>query len=724
MDLETQLDQLVKADILTPNGQKGSKFEKAWSSFAKQILEDPIENFIKSPLFCDIDLSPVQALLVKLTFNIELDKSAIHTIRVEDFKYKDEHGQRTFGLKEVQMNEYELFSHITLNKSYEEFREMNKKSQIQEIDLICGRRSGKSLLSILLSLIKGITKNYKEQLGKKTQASFLLVSHSKSFSSDVMKDLKSILEGSPILKHLLDEDESKTAATFFLKIPFMEKGKIVYSRIQILTNAADDKCGIGLATCLAIVDEIGTYNSDPNLKISDNDILQALMPSMTQFGEEGLLFKPSSPRQKSGVLYEDMIRWNSSSSPIPGTLLLKVPSWTMNSEKFVGIAYLRKAYNKDENFFDREYRGNFCDAASAFFHQEVLEKAISHRDEPIQKRDNSYSFYAAIDVAEKHDYYTLQIVGVRNDYDTLSKEEREGIKKYRHFVCLGERGKDTEEGVLDLKEVSKRYCNILKHFGITKVSSDQYHYGSIKHMYRDEGIILEQFVFSQKSKVFIYNNFKSLVNSYEVEIINHRILVSELKMLEQIVNGNKISIGHPSAGAIGDDHSDALALALYEAVNDQSGGMISSNEGGSYADFGDDEFTIGKRDMITGKLSIAPGPNEFIKLANRPEDLENEGQGNSFLTQSIQQYGKQMIVGYFDWTYNLKDPEDLAEFKNDYPEIAHMYELEHMTTPQQLSKAMVKERDGKLRQHIEKDYPNVNFSTLNSIGDEYNGFLL
>src|SRR4051812_2834837 len=134
------------------------EFAKLFSDIIAKIKEDPIEYFVKAGGFIDLDPSPAQEVILKVIFNKPLDFLIKKTVFLED---RTDQGK--FVLVPTMMTEYEIYEFLTESK-YDP--EKLKEIKINKINLICGRRSGKTLLSAIIAIYCAISTNWKPFLKK------------------------------------------------------------------------------------------------------------------------------------------------------------------------------------------------------------------------------------------------------------------------------------------------------------------------------------------------------------------------------------------------------------------------------------------------------------------------------------------------------------------------------------------------------------------------------
>lgn len=524
------------------------QFAIVFEKLIERIKEDTISNFVRAGGFMDLEPSPAQEVILKVIFQKELDSVEKKEVQVEA---EDVNGN--FIIIPSLMTEVEIYKFLT-EKDYDP--DSIKNIHINKIDLICGRRSGKTLLSAIIAIYCAISNNWKPYLKKTPFATVLIMSHSREFSDEVLEVIKSLIHNSPVLERLINKQGKQTSSTMNLKTPWIVDGKIVYSRVQIKVGAASSKTTRGIAACAVLCDEIAYWNLDENMKETDVKIIKAVRPATKQFGKLAMLIKLSSPGIKQGVLYNEYRMSREGTLP-SSYAVFKGPSWLLNTilpkEEFV------EEWQLDQDGFDTEYRANFTDSLSNFMSPELIELAKQSGVKfiaPDEGKDVKY--FAAIDAAYKDDRFTFSLVGVRENRVT-------------QYVVKGWEG--NRKNPVKAHTVAQYIRNILKSFPVDYVASDQYSFQPLKEIFDQYDITLQEHPFNNTFKKKIYFNLKKLIHSQQIDLLDEEQQIKELKELvvEQSATGT-IKIGHPAGGK--DDYADSLAIATFLATEGQTTGKF------------------------------------------------------------------------------------------------------------------------------------------------------
>jgi hypothetical protein len=565
------------------------QFAVLFNKIVQKIKQDPIENFVKASGFLDLEPTPAQEVILKIVFAKELDSVTRKKVRVE------QRDGKSIKFKTVLMTEYEIYKFLT-DEDYNP--QKLKDIKINKIDLICGRRSGKTLISAVIAIYCAISNNWKPFLKKTPFATVLIMSHSREFSDEVLEVIRTLIESSHILSALVNKDKKNTSSTMNLKVPWIvNNNQIQYSRVQIKVAAASSKTTRGVAACAVLCDEIAFWNLDENMKETDTKIMKAVRPAMKQFREFGMLIKLSSPGIKQGVLYGEYKKHRAGDLP-PAYAVFKAPSWMMAPDDVMPDAEFKEEFDLDPDSFDQEYRGNFTDSLSFFITPEYIDMAVMKKVEFMAPEADSTKYTAAIDAAYKGDRFTFSVTGYVNG-------------RLKQYMSKGWEG--TKQKPVSSYEVAEFIRNVTKQFNVDEVAADQYAFQPLKEIFNTYGVNLKEYTFTPSFKKKIYWNLKKLIHSQQADLLDNEIQTRELKELvvEQGQSGN-IKIGHPAGGS--DDFSDSLAVSSFLSTQEIGTGIFEVVSGASGQTYG---IAIDNQ----GKAFKAPSPDLLVMSGHLPENV-------------------------------------------------------------------------------------------------------
>lgn len=461
--------------------------------------------------------------------------------------------------------------------------------------------SGKTLLAAIIAIYCAITTNWKPYLRKTPFATALIMSHSREFSDEVLEVIKGLVEDSPVLQILVNSAAKQTASALNVKTPWIVDGAVEYSKVQIRVGAASSKTSRGIAACAILADEIAYWNLDENLKETDVKIIDAVSPAMKQFGDRAFFIKLSSPGIRQGVLYEEYKK-SRGGDLTESYAVFKAPTWVMNpiipEKEFADEVRLKP------DTFDVEYRANFADSLSNFISPENIEMARIKGVKFLPPADDkSVRYFAAIDAAFKADRFTFSLVGVRENRVT-------------QHVVMGWEG--TRKAPVKASDVAIFIKNLTKNFPLAFIGADQYSFQPLKEIFDQHNLELKEYTFTPVFKKKIYFNLKKLVNSQQIDLLDHETQAKELKELivEQTATGT-IRIGHPAGGH--DDYADALAISAMLATEGQTLTKFEFSTSNSVRSYG-------VQTDVAGRAFQAPSPDLLVLSGHLPSGtMDNAG---------------------------------------------------------------------------------------------------
>jgi len=211
-----------------------------------------------------------------------------------------------------------------------------------------------------------------------------------------------------------------------------------------------------------------------------------------------------------------------------------------------------KEYKKEYpiNIFEQEYEAQFRDDAGMVFKKEVLDKvAVSKEEEVI----NGHRYVMGIDLAREEDYTVITVI----DSNTKRMVHMDRFK-----------GWDYPYQKTHIKAKAERYNNARVIIDATGVGKPIY------EDLRREGVFVEDFTFTGKSKEELFSNLRVFIENGYISILNNPVLIDELLSFEYKMRNEKtgeplrnIKYGPPQG--LHDDCVDSLALAVWDLTPDR-----------------------------------------------------------------------------------------------------------------------------------------------------------
>jgi hypothetical protein len=571
------------------------EFAKYFSTVREKILTDPIRFFIRSEGLINFSPTPAQMVALKCIFNQRLDSETKYMVYQETV---DEFG--AFDLEQIYYTEVELYKLMT-GFDYEQDGAEKARNRI---NLIVGRRGGKTTLAAIVAIYSTIKVNWTPYLTKTPVATVLVLSHSVDLSEEILDILKQLVESSELLNRLRNLKKKNTTKIFHLKIPFLkEDGESVeWSQVRVKVGAASKKTTRGSAVCTLLCDEIAFWNLSEEAAEPDHEIIRAARMSLLQFGEHGTIIKMSSPGIKQGVLYDE---WQRRDEIKDDYIQFKAPSWVWNT--ILPKEEFKKEQRLDPEGFDTELRANFVDSITNFILPEFVDLCVMRGisfNPPSDDRQTIYS--GAIDAAFKGDRFAFSVVGYNE-------------KRVTQYVLKYWEG--SKKRPVQIHEVAAYIRTICRQYGLNEIAGDQYSFQPLRELFLQYGINLVENVFTLPYKRKIYFGLKRLIHNQQMDLLDIPLLSKEIKELvvEQTASG-QIRIGHPQNGS--DDLADATAVAAYRVmeraggVQVQYGEVVMSNDYGVRVDIQGRAFTAPPVELLhnyQGFADVIDNSKEWVK---------------------------------------------------------------------------------------------------------------
>lgn len=390
--------------------------------------------------------------------------------------------------------------------------------KIKESFVICGRRSGKSYISAIISAYLAAFKDWAPFLSPGEKGWIFIIANDKSQARIVKDYISGIFNNIQTLKGLIEND-----LTWELQL----KNKV---NIAVKTSNFRTLRGFTLLAC--ILEEIAFYRSEESAN-PDKEILAAVRPALATI-PESLLLGISTPYSRAGVLYDQFKKYFGKSG---GPLIWRAPTSIMNPT--IDKRIIKEALREDPAAGSAEWEAEFRADIEAFMPPEFIEAVIIPGRYELAKKER-IDYKAFVDPSGgRQDSFTLGIAHKKDGKIILD--------------VLRERRPPFQP-----KGVVAEFSEVLKAYGINSAKSDFYAAEWVKEAFKEKGIDLKKSVFSASE---IYLNFLPLVANGSVELLDSKRLKAQFAGLERKTRpGGKDSISHYPGGH--DDCANAAAGAV------------------------------------------------------------------------------------------------------------------------------------------------------------------
>lgn len=384
-----------------------------------------------------------------------------------------------------------------------------------EAILITGRRSGKSRISAAIAGYISLFTDAPSKLAPGEIGVVACIAPSKEQASIVWKALQSLLSA-PLLEREV------------VQVKEVEKQILLRNGLQIRVFQNDWRITRGFTLVAVIVDEAAFLSVAEDMKIrNDQELFRSLRPALSTV--QGKLIAITSPYAKKGHVYKMFLKQHGENRGVSPAfverwtvLVIKAPSRVMNptlDPKIVEAAML-----EDKAAAMSEYGGEFRDDISNYIDRSLVESlVIKGRRELLPHPGTSY--FAFVDVS-----------GGRQDDSALAIAHKEGRRIILDLVRAW-------HPPFSPQAVVAQQADLLKRYGLHRVTGDNYSGEFVAQSFRDNGIA---YTVSPVPKSGLYLEFLPRLCSNECELLDNELLIDQISGLERRTRaGGQDVVDHP-----------------------------------------------------------------------------------------------------------------------------------------------------------------------------------
>jgi len=392
----------------------------------------------------------------------------------------------------------------------------------RESFVICGRRSGKSFISSIISVYLACFKDWTPYLSPGERGWIFVIANDKSQAGIIKKYISGILHGTRLLK---------------AKVQNETKEEIELSgSVGIAVKTSSYRTLRGYTLLAAILEEMAFYRSEDSAN-PDREILAAVRPALATI-PESVLLGISTPYSRTGVLWE---QYKANFGKEGGPLIWLAPTRTMNPT--IDARLIENAIKEDPQAARAEWEAEWREDIEAFITAELVEAVMIPGRYELPKIDGP-DYFGFIDPS-----------GGRQDAFTMGICHREGSGKIVLDVLRERRPPFQPKGVV------AEFADVLKSFKVSSVESDKYAGEWVPEAFREHGITVKN---SELTASELYLNFLPLISNGSVELLDNKRLLAQLVGLERRTrSGGKDLITHFPGGH--DDLANAAAGVCVKA---------------------------------------------------------------------------------------------------------------------------------------------------------------
>jgi hypothetical protein len=401
-------------------------------------------------------------------------------------------------------------------------RDHEPGKRIEEMAAVVGRRGGKSrAISVLVSYLATLCQHPSLVPGE--TGIVLIFAPDRRQSAVVLDYCYAALTNSPMLRQLVTNRVQDTI--------------ILSNHINITVRSSDFRRLRGLTLVAAVADEIAFARSEEDSSNPDKEILDACRPGLATTG--GPMFLISSPYARRGELYR-VYQQNFRPDGDPAILMAKGTSRDLNPT--LPQSVVDRAMERDPASASAEYLAEFRTDVESFVSREVIDAATPPGRFELPPSD--YRYIAFVDPSGgSSDSMTLAVAHVEGGRVVLDAV-RERRPPFSPEAVVGD------------------FAMTLKSYRISTVRGDHYSGNWARERFAVHEI---EYRVADKTKSELYGALLPMLNSGQVELLDHKRLVSQLCGLERRTSrGGRDSIDHMAGQH--DDIANAVAgAAVYAA---------------------------------------------------------------------------------------------------------------------------------------------------------------
>jgi hypothetical protein len=454
----------------------------------------------------------------------------------------------------------------------------NPENHYKELLLVCGRKSGKSMMSSILLLFevyKMLTLIDDPHVyfgGPSTKQIFfqLLASNREQAQSIGFDYIRSFASTSHYLNSMITNQTNESLS--------FEKGLCV----QVYNSSA--RSVRGESTAMVIFDEIAHWIFEKS-NLSAESIYEAVMPNLQilkHMGEQAQSKSVliSSPAGRNGIFYDlfrrgrhEYVEYEHTieAGEQPWRACWQVPTWKMNNrQQFKCVscpdadtakcitcisADLRQHWKRSPEKFMQEYGAEFIDTQDAALPKESIMACVSDRiftNVYVQEKD--IPRIISLDPALTGDQYALAMMHLEQNDDII--------------VDLIKVWQGTRDCPIQLNQVEEYLEKLYNNFYITNIILDQYQSASTVQSLQNKGIPATLIPTTTKSNMDAYDRLIKRINARTIHYPNHPTLINELAFLQRKVSGKAVK--YEAAINSTDDISDAIAKGVMVLERDSN----------------------------------------------------------------------------------------------------------------------------------------------------------
>lgn len=411
-----------------------------------------------------------------------------------------------------------------------------KQGPIREAYVIAGRRSGKSYISSIIAVYLAAFKDWNQYLNPGEKGWIFIIATDKAQAKIIKNYISGILHSNPSFKKLIDRE--------------LQWEIELKNGVGIAVKTCNYRTIRGYTVLAAICEEIAFWRDEYSANPA-KEILTALRPSLVTI-PESLLIGISTPYSRFGYLWEQYENYFGKGDR--GTpLVWRAATKTMNPT--IDESLIDDALRDDYSSAKSEWLADWREDLELFLSLEMINDAVVSKRIELPRQENIQYFGFIDPSGGRHDSFALAI---------CHKLEKGKVI----LDCIRE-----VKAPLKPQKVIADFSDTLKSYGVYCIGSDRYGAELITSPFKEHGIFVEN---SELSSSEIYLNFLPMLANNNVELLDDKTLIEQLRGLERKTRtGGKDQVTHAQYAGAHDDVANAVAGACVWA--ERSGGVVRDN---------------------------------------------------------------------------------------------------------------------------------------------------
>ena len=395
----------------------------------------------------------------------------------------------------------------------------SKDHHYTDLQLVCGRKSGKTLLVSIIALYEVFRLLLTENLHAKynmipnSPIYIMITATSREQALDVtFQYVRSLAEGSWWLNDYIVNITTQ-------EIEFQK-------RIIIRCQACSSSSGRGYPSWLNIYDEHAHMKLRSG-NAGGNIIYEALQPNLKVFRGDGKTVTISSPSGMEGIFWDlfstgehiEVIQKSEHQGEQPWRAVFQYPTWEMNPTLPRDHREIEKEFLADPKSFDMEFGGLFA---------QVIDAALNPKDID----ECALGIQINVDVPEKKTprIIVLDPATVGNEYAVVMGHFD---KKEQIIVDLVKTFSGTHKKPVNIEEVEDYVRILIRNFNVVNVVVDQHQSAETVQRFQKEGIPIYMINITPKYNTDMYRILFRYINTHKIIYPNLIEIKDELRFLQK-----------------------------------------------------------------------------------------------------------------------------------------------------------------------------------------------